>query len=503
MSRRLFLLLFALSPLLAHAHVNSPNVIFEGRAGLYPVRVVIRPPGVVPGLAEISVRVHTNGARLVSVLPVHWRAGIEGSPPPDVARPVAGEAGLYHAELWFMARGAYSVHVKVEGEHGAGTVMVPVNSLAVTRLSMPNVLGGILLAVGIFLFLAAVSIVGAAVRESVLEPGVAPTLKRRWFGRAAVAGSALVLSVSLYAGRGWWNSVDRDYRNNKMFKPVRVQAAVRDASGQRLLQLSILETNSGGFSSSPLVPDHGKLMHLFLVRAPGMDAFAHLHPVRRDARTFDAALPPLPAGDYDLYADVTHESGFSQTLTATVNVPETVASTNSVGLPLPPDESDSWRLGPARETPVSANKPVCQLNEQLAMIWDRPEKLIAGRDLTLRFAVLDADGHPAPLEPYLGMSSHAALRRDDGRVFTHLHPSGSISMAAQQVFQLRAEGAPSRRITAEMMDKLCQAPTPQQMREAIAFPYEFPDPGAYRIWVQVKSAGKILTGVFDAVVAAK
>ena len=132
MSRRLFLLLFALSPLLAHAHVNSPNVIFEGRAGLYPVRVVIRPPGVVPGLAEISVRVHTNGARLVSVLPVHWRAGIEGSPPPDVARPVAGEAGLYHAELWFMARGAYSVHVKVEGEHGAGTVSKPFLSFSLS-----------------------------------------------------------------------------------------------------------------------------------------------------------------------------------------------------------------------------------------------------------------------------------------------------------------------------------------------------------------------------------
>ena len=46
-------------------------------------------------------------------------------------------------------------------------------------------------------------------------------------------------------------------------------------------------------------------------------------------------------------------------------------------------------------------------------------------------------GEPARLEPYLGMISHAALRRDDGYVFTHLHPAGSISMASQQVFQLR------------------------------------------------------------------
>jgi hypothetical protein len=52
---------------------------------------------VVPGLADIDVRVLTNGVRRVTVLPVHWRAGLEGAPPPDVATPVEGEPGLYHA----------------------------------------------------------------------------------------------------------------------------------------------------------------------------------------------------------------------------------------------------------------------------------------------------------------------------------------------------------------------------------------------------------------------
>src|SRR6185369_6869525 len=96
-----------LVPGAALAHVGTLNAIYETQAPPAPVRVIIRPPGVVPGLAEIDVRVLTNGVQRVTALPVHWRAGLAGAPPPDVAVQVKGEPNLYHAELWLMARGAY------------------------------------------------------------------------------------------------------------------------------------------------------------------------------------------------------------------------------------------------------------------------------------------------------------------------------------------------------------------------------------------------------------
>ena len=121
----------------------------------------------------------------------------------------------------------------------------------------------------------------------------------------------------------------------------------------------------------------------------------------------------------------------------------------------------------------------------------------AGEDVTLRFRVRDPTGAPATLEPYLGMAAHAVIAKTDGAVFVHLHPAGTVSMAAQEVFTLRDRGdtTPTGHLRLPSDTVMQHA---MRLPDELSFPYVFPRAGVYRVWVQVRRAGRVLTGVFDA-----
>jgi hypothetical protein len=492
-----FVVLLLFLPLIAAAHIGDQNVFFEGHAGPYPVRVVIRPPGVIPGLAEISVRVETNGVDRVTVLPMRWNTGRQGAPPADETKPVRGETNLFSGELWFMKDGAQSVEVAVIGAAGTGKVIVPVNAVATRVLGMPKMLGQLLAVLGFLLVALAISIAGAAIRESVLPGGEVPAVRRRWFARGVIAISLAVIVGLLWYGKAWWDLEANDYRNNRLYQPVKATARLREEKGARILTLE-RTVDPNRRATGPIVPEHGKLMHLFLVRERAMDAFAHLHPVKLNWKTFETSLPPLPAGNYQVYADVTYESGFSDTLTASVELPEPALETNAVSSAL--DADDGWRIAVPFTGGAVTNKQRVALSPTLSMDMMIDGPLIENRDTRLRFAVRDVILRPVKLEHFMGMGGHLILRRDDGAVFTHLHPSGSFSMAAQQLFEMRAEGKAPLKVASAKGDPICKLPPPantEATHDEISFPYAFPKSGAYRLWVQVKVRGEVLTGVFD------
>jgi hypothetical protein len=296
-------------------------------------------------------------------------------------------------------------------------------------------------------------------------------------------------------GKSWWDRIDAAYAR-RLYRPYNVTAAVHADGPQLTLDLTFADERWRGRDWTPLVPDHGKLMHLFLLRTPGFDAFAHLHPqplgAGAGADTFRAALPRLPAGPYRLYADITEESGFAETVATTVNLPpppEPPAPFDSQRPALAADPDDSFRLAPPLAWRPPAESLVSPLDGGLTMTWLRPlsRRLTAGHDALLHFAVRSPDGRPVALEPYMGMLAHAVVCRDDGQVFVHLHPHGTTSMAAHMDGM---DGAARQAIHAGA-----------GRDGEVSFPYELPEPGRYRIWVQVKAGGQILTGVFDVEVA--
>ncbi len=494
------------------AHVGTDDVSYAGQAGPYPVRVTIRQPGVIPGLAEITVRVEGSNVRRVLVTALRRIADAGEAPPADEAKPVAGVSGLYSAELWLMTRGPHSVIVTVEGGRGEGRATIPVMARATRRLAMTRGLETFLLLGGLFLVVGLITIVGAATRESVLDAGDRPGLRERHRAQWAMSLATLVIAAILYGGWTWIRS-DASQFEGRIDRPWSVDAEVVTDGASRRLDLAITDSlwimrndstwlqRNLRYRRADLIADHGKIMHLFLVREPDMDAFAHIHPVTSDEDTFRVTVPPLPAGRYRVYADLAEEDGAAQTLVAQVDLPEPPRAEtpkggdNAEATRSPPvDPDDAWWIG-ADTAPVGTGNVVIR-----RIGGERP--VSARTDADLGFEVTDADGRRVALEPYMGMLGHAMLNRKDGQVFLHVHPVGMVSMAAMEALAREEDSGipPAQSPAMSPMPGMSGDSTGSGMAPAtgtVRFPFVAPSAGTYRMWVQVKVAGRVVTRAFD------
>jgi len=490
------LLLFTALPL--SAHVGSPDVFYEGKAGPYPLFVIIRVPQVIPGVAEIQIRSESGDVQAIRVVPMRLAGPGSNLPPtPDPAAQSKDDPQFYTASLWLMESGALQVRVLVDGARGQGEVSVPVPSSAQRTLPMQKPLAGLLLALMLLLALGAVFIVGGIVREGSLEGGEVPPAARNQRARSAMVIAAVLIAALLYLGKAWWGSDAMDFqRRVDFFKPP--AAALRLVDGHRLdirVGGSDVRGERPDFRSpaslklSDVIPDHGHPMHLFLLRVPDLNVMWHLHPDPGEGDSFAVDLPDMPAGHYQVFADVVDPRGYPWTLVGRIDLPQIA------GKPLAGDDS-AWSgaplMAPAAE---STNSP---LPDGGRVVWQRPAgPLKASVPLEFTFAVQDKNDRPArDLEPYMGMAGHAEFVRSDLSVFAHVHPAGSVSMAALELAQAGLPGGANSALGPMSMPMPMpeSGPLPPEVR----FPYGFPRAGEYRIFVQIKRAGRIETGVFDA-----
>ncbi len=461
------------------AHVGSPDVFYEGEAGPYHLLVTIRPPQVIPGVAQIEIRSSTSDVRQVRVVPLRLTGpGAKLAPVPDVAQRSADDPQFYTGALWLMNTGAWQVRVQVDGARGPGTFSVPVPAASTRMLPMQKGLEALLIALGLVLFFGLVAIIGAGVREAMLEPGAASGQSLRQRARGVMVVAAVVLAGAVWLGNEWWKAEAGDY-GQRVFKPLRLKAHLE--AGNRL-ELQLDDPGWLTRRTDDLLPDHGHLMHLYVLRIPEMDLVWHLHPRRSGESSFTQMLPAMPAGRYALFGDIVHATGFSETPTAEIELPQIAA-----GDPLQGDDAG----GAGR--PISQadyNSMVAPLSGGYRMIWERGARPVRAREpYEFRFRVEDASGRPAEgMELYMGMLGHAAFVAHDRSVFAHVHPSGSVPMAA---LSLTADASPH---AGHMMHMAGMNAIPA----TVSFPYGFPKPGDYRIIVQVKRSGQVETGIFDA-----
>ena len=301
----------------AHAHVGSKDVFEQVTAGPYKLFVTVRMPNVIPGVATVEARVSGPELATLQITPLPLTGGASKHPPAaDAMKRSKDDPAFFTGGVWMMSPGAWQVRLEAAGPAGRGTASVPVSAVAIQTLGMQRGLGLTLAALGLFLVVTMAGVVAAAVREARLPAGetATPMLRRR--GLLAMAGSLAMMGLVLWGGAKWWR-VDAASYAGDIYRPLRAEAAL---TGDRLTLNVSAYTAENKFRSranDDFLPDHGKLIHLYAIRQPEMDAVFHLHPAFDGKGAFRMELPAMPPGEYRLYGDVVHANGFPETLVTT------------------------------------------------------------------------------------------------------------------------------------------------------------------------------------------
>jgi hypothetical protein len=486
----------------AYAHVGSPDVYAEGQAGAYKLSVVVRPPLVIPGVADIEVRAQTDGIERITVTPIPLTGEASRHPPmPDVMDQPTKDGRYYTAHLWIMATGSWQIRFAVNGREGAGILSIPFPATALSTRRMQPGLGVLLSILGVLLVLGMIGIVGAAARESKLPPGEPVTATGRKRAYIAMSVAFAILVAGIVIGNVWWKSEAASY-SEYIYKPLQMNATVQTGN---VLDLKLRDP--GWMQQRKLddfIPDHDHLMHLYMIRWPQMDVVLHLHPEPVATGEFQLPMPPVPAGSYRLYADVVHAIGFPETVVGDI------ALEQISGRPLAGDDAEGSAspVGDQPTTsPVSQEAPATTLSSEqeqrfklgdgYTMIWKNPARPAPKTPEDFQFALRDPNGKPpADMALYMGMLGHAAFVKTDGSVFAHIHPTGTVAMAA--FMMANPQPGSTATVSASVMNMPGMDMKSGSIPNTVSFPYGFPSAGQYRIFVQMKHGNTVETGVFDA-----
>lgn len=491
--------LFSSFPLLAH--IGTINTIYETKAGPYSLRVIIEPNLVVPAPVSIIVRNLNPQDKItqITALPVKSDLSKENEPPADVLVATSEDPNVFTGQMPIFTRGLYDFYITVKGIAGEASVKVPFESIQKMSPGMEAGLKAYLFGIGLFILSFILYLAFVVGRDGLWsnamgnEPSKS-NIKQGGIGVLICLVAYCFTGVQIYHLYQW----QMKQNNDKILKqmeftlkmdpknrvltliipqmPSNPSIAITEQPHPKLTNLpaaSELNPAENYWVNPTLIPDHGKWMHLFLVRSPSLDIVAHLHPSKINNSTFQIQLPDFPSGSYLVYGDIVFENGFSYTLTGKVEIPD--ATDQKIVLSEKQDSDDAW----AKVEPANSQNAHHQKNN---LILEDGSQAQVGKDIDLKLNMINEDDKAMPISLYMGMKGHAFIMSKDHKVFAHIHPTGTIPMATLQ------------KLTGSMnMDGGMSG----QKANEVDFPFVFPKAGEYRMWVQVKVGNKVLTGAYD------
>jgi hypothetical protein len=272
-SKQAFALAFVLCLLLcpaAWSHVGSPDVYYEAMAGPYKLFVTIRTPQMIPGIAQIEVRCMEGVVNDIEIVPLRVIGeGSQTAPPPDRMMRSPEDPQFFTGRLWLMESGSWQVRMQISGAQGNAELAVPVPAYAQRTLGMQKTTGMLLAALMVFLTLSLISIFGAAARESQLEPGAEIPPVRRSRARIAMVAAGVAIVGILFLGDMWWTSIATANASTEVYKAPPVEVSIVNGNELVLkMGASPWHERRKQMQLDAIIPDHGHLMHLFLIRMP-------------------------------------------------------------------------------------------------------------------------------------------------------------------------------------------------------------------------------------------
>ncbi|MBC8160684.1 MAG: hypothetical protein H7Z42_05630 [Roseiflexaceae bacterium] len=442
----------------AWAHGGGSEIFqtFTQQVGPYEIALTLDMPPTAPAPLFVDIVPPPDlGEAMITLRAVPRGYALDDTPTVEVMT-TAAAGTIYYAELAVDRLGDWDLEVRVRGSQGEGSALVP---FTLRQEPLPLYTIPLLASMGTLVVLMITMIAVTSVFNQ--RRRAVP----RWLSLLLGQGSFAAFVVMVVFGlQQYSDSVRTAQAANappavvgRPHANMAVQTVpAAPTTGQPTTLSLILSDGGTGRPVEDIITHHDALIHLVIIAEDG-SFFEHTHPARTGPGTYALNITPTQPGRYSAYAEIERVESGTQVLRGDFTV---------VGDPTAPAVA-----------PVSLGTHT--IDDLQVTVASSQTPLQAGEQTTFTASFANANSPVRDLQPWLGMAGHFLARSSDGVIFAHVHAAEKVPPYGRPIVVQGTLYGPD-----------------------VRFVYTFPQPGAYRVWMQFKHAGRIITVPLDVQVQA-